>query len=256
MQKVELRSTLRNMLPQLATSKFVAWQVESEGGNTGNNAFQLATQQCCATSCAKMLPVLLDLRWHKWILHVHEGLMQSIEARSIQPKFQPVRPGKWLVYLKRWTRFFETFPVGPNRSTEFWTEIFRKFWLNGSRSWRLDSKIWFPATTRRRWPRFKADAYLEKKIVLHFTCHAIGNGLYCCLNIGKFLLMLLLTCSKFKEKNVTHLLLSLSLIFNLIKVKLDVHSVLSILYFPAPFMIYNPIKVSLFIRLLKQTKAK
>ena len=97
---------------------------------------------------------------------------------------------------------------------------------------------------------------LKKKIVLHFTCPAIGNGHYCCLNIGKFLLMLLLTCSKFKEKNVTHLLLSLSLIFNLIKVKLDVHSVLSILYFPALFMIYNTIKVSLFIRLLKQTKAK
>ena len=48
-------------LPQLATSKFVAWQVESEGGNTANNAFQLATQQCCVTSCAKMLPILLDL---------------------------------------------------------------------------------------------------------------------------------------------------------------------------------------------------
>ena len=61
LQKVELRSTLRNMLPQLATSTFVAWEVESEGGNTGNNAFQLPTQQCCATSCAKMLPVLLDL---------------------------------------------------------------------------------------------------------------------------------------------------------------------------------------------------
>ena len=58
----QLRSTLRNILPQLATSKFVAWQVESEGGNTGNNAFQLATQQCCARSCAKMLPVLLDLK--------------------------------------------------------------------------------------------------------------------------------------------------------------------------------------------------
>ena len=36
--------------------------VESESGNTGNNGFQLATQQCCATSCAKMLPVLLDLK--------------------------------------------------------------------------------------------------------------------------------------------------------------------------------------------------
>ena len=47
-------------------------------------------------------------------------------ARSIQPKFQPVRPGK-VVHLKRWTRFFETFPVGPNRSIGFWTEISENF---------------------------------------------------------------------------------------------------------------------------------
>ena len=39
-------------------------------------------------------------------------------ARSIQPKFRPVRPGK-VVHHKRWTSFFETFPVGPNRSIEF-----------------------------------------------------------------------------------------------------------------------------------------
>ena len=31
------------------------------GGNTGNNALQLAKQQCCATSCKEMLPILLDL---------------------------------------------------------------------------------------------------------------------------------------------------------------------------------------------------
>ena len=35
-------------------------------------------------------------------------------ARSIQPKFQPVRPGK-VVHLKRWTRFLET-------SFSGWTE--------------------------------------------------------------------------------------------------------------------------------------
>ena len=50
-------------------------------------------------------------------------------ARSIQPKFQPVRPGK-LVHLKRWTRFFSgwTEPIHwvLNRN-------FRKVWLNGSR---------------------------------------------------------------------------------------------------------------------------
>ena len=43
-------------------------------------------------------------------------------ARSIQPKFRPVRPGK-VFHLKRWTSLFETFPVGPNRSIGFWTEI-------------------------------------------------------------------------------------------------------------------------------------
>ena len=79
---------------------------------------------------------------------------------------------------------------------------FRKFWLNGLRPWRLDSKIWFPASARRGWLRFMTDVYLEKKKVLHFTCHAIGNGCYCCLNIGKFLVMILLTCSKFKKRNV------------------------------------------------------
>ena len=51
-------------------------------------------------------------------------------ARSIQPKFRPVRPGKE-DHLKRWTSFFETFPVGPNRSIEFWTEISGNFgWMD------------------------------------------------------------------------------------------------------------------------------
>ena len=50
------------------------------------------------------------------------GFPRRPRARSIQPKFQPVRPGK-VVHLKRRTPFFETFRVGPNRSIEFWTEI-------------------------------------------------------------------------------------------------------------------------------------
>ena len=72
--------------------------------------------------------------------------LKSQGARSIQPKFQPVRPGK-VVHLKRWTNlvprtflvkspgdevegepgFFETFSVGPNRSIEFWTDISENF---------------------------------------------------------------------------------------------------------------------------------
>ena len=58
------------------------------------------------------------------------GPLRKQRARSIQPKFRPVRPGKE-DHPKRWTRFFETFPVGPNRSIEFWTEITGKFgWMD------------------------------------------------------------------------------------------------------------------------------
>ena len=32
------------------------------GGNTCNNTFQLATLHCCATSCKKILPILLHLK--------------------------------------------------------------------------------------------------------------------------------------------------------------------------------------------------
>lgn len=37
----------------------------------------------------------------------------------------PIRPAQAakVVYLERWTSFFETFPVGPNRPIGFWTEI-------------------------------------------------------------------------------------------------------------------------------------
>ena len=52
LHEVELGSTFGNMLLQ---------QVACGGGNTGNKALQLAQQQCCATSCTKMLPVLLGL---------------------------------------------------------------------------------------------------------------------------------------------------------------------------------------------------
>ena len=34
------------------------------GGNTANNAFQLAMQQCCVTSCSNLLLVLLHLYIH------------------------------------------------------------------------------------------------------------------------------------------------------------------------------------------------
>ena len=56
----------------------------------------------------------------------HNGHMEwSISNGPVQPKIE--------VHLKKWTAFFETFPVGPNRSIQFWTINFRQFWLNGLR---------------------------------------------------------------------------------------------------------------------------
>ena len=73
------------------------------------------------TGTAKKCTKMRDAR----VMHV-----QSCWARSIQPKSQPVRPGK-VVHLIRWTRFFETFPVGPDRSIAFWTKISGNFgWLD------------------------------------------------------------------------------------------------------------------------------
>ena len=64
-----------------------------------------------------------------WRVHLREFAQYGerwLWARSIQPKFRPVRPGK-VVHVKKWTSFFETFPVGPNRSIEFWTKISGNF---------------------------------------------------------------------------------------------------------------------------------
>ena len=40
---------------------------------------------------------------------------------------------KWSTSKFIWTSVFETFPVGPNRSIEFWSEIYGHFgWMNGA----------------------------------------------------------------------------------------------------------------------------
>ena len=46
-EKVDASSTCCNMLLQLGTTKFCCVTMFEVGGNTSNNAFQLATQQCC-----------------------------------------------------------------------------------------------------------------------------------------------------------------------------------------------------------------
>ena len=51
---------------------------------------------------ATMIPVKQEKNLSDWLSPREHG------ARSIQPKFQPVRPGK-VVHLKRWTRFSKLF---------------------------------------------------------------------------------------------------------------------------------------------------
>ena len=55
---------------------------------------------------------------------IAEGRKDNIRDRGCDPfnqNFRPVLTGK-VVHLLKGTSFFETFPVGPNRSTEFWIE--------------------------------------------------------------------------------------------------------------------------------------
>ena len=60
-KRVDASSTCCNMLLQLATTKFCCVTMFEVGGNTANNAFQLAMQQCCVASCSDLLLVLLHL---------------------------------------------------------------------------------------------------------------------------------------------------------------------------------------------------
>ena len=81
-------------------------------------------------------------------------------ARSIQPKFRPVWPGKE-DHLKRWTCFFETFPVGQNRSIDFWTEISGNFgWMDRARYLRTMGKEFIFRFRRRSW---RSCARLDKR---------------------------------------------------------------------------------------------
>ena len=56
LKKVEASSTWCNMLLQLATTKFCFATMFEVGGKTANNAFQLATQQCCVKVEGKCCP--------------------------------------------------------------------------------------------------------------------------------------------------------------------------------------------------------
>ena len=57
-KKIDASSTCWS---NFATTKFCCVTMFEVGGNTANNAFQLATQQCCLASCSNLLLVLLHL---------------------------------------------------------------------------------------------------------------------------------------------------------------------------------------------------
>ena len=78
----------------------------------------------------------------------------------------------------------------------------RKFWLNGSRPWGLDSKIRFPATATRVAKIQGWRVPWKRKLLSISLVMQLAMAVYCCLNIGKFFLMILLTCWKFKQRNV------------------------------------------------------
>ena len=119
------------------------------------------------------------LRLTTWVMHCNvetstkrfalgRAVGKSLWARSIQPKFQPVRPGKE-DHLKRWNCFFQAFPVGPNRSIEFWTEISGNFgWMD--RACRLNPNglppVLLEATQKKfiTWKKICLTSFLTKKI--------------------------------------------------------------------------------------------
>ena len=73
LRKVDPSSTVLsfcNKLFQFSTLNFFPWQVEHGVVILGNSAFQLAMQQCCATSWTKMFLILLglsDRERDKWL---------------------------------------------------------------------------------------------------------------------------------------------------------------------------------------------
>ena len=91
LKKVDASSTCCNMLLQLATTKFGCVTMFEVGGNTCNNAFQLATQQCCVQVEEKCCPYYRAFIWVEFsisrMLRVFfSGFPPSLNstARSIQ----------------------------------------------------------------------------------------------------------------------------------------------------------------------------
>ena len=135
------------------------WEISSSGQEMFYLLYETTTP--FHFFCCERRDLLLCNLWQWRSFHVwryYKRVIFSLHVRKIpwgaihSAKFQPVRPRKE-VHLKRWTRFFETLPVGPNRSIEFWTE------MSGNFGW-MD-----------RAPFFRAKAHLP---VFHW-CHVTNK---------------------------------------------------------------------------------
>ena len=79
----------------LQQQNFVAWQCLRWVGNTANNAFQLATWQCCVLSCSNLLLVLLNLKVD-WYFSFTIQIDNSDEAYELLREWKRER------YVLRW----------------------------------------------------------------------------------------------------------------------------------------------------------
>ena len=121
-------------LRQKKTKLNICHHMRTSSTQLQNRSFHVVERTRTSTKCQKnekcTCKACKNTVFHCQICKFVGSLLASsswlLRARSIQPKFQPVRPGKE-DHLKRWTSFFETFPVGPNRSIEFRTEISGNF---------------------------------------------------------------------------------------------------------------------------------
>ena len=109
------KSTVNYQLKTLQIVKFVTFLSQND-----NMLF------ICVPSDASSLPLLAGYLLLGIVFYLWETM--KMWARSIQPKFRPVRQVDQF--------FFETLPAGPNRSIEFWTKISGNFgWMECALGW-------------------------------------------------------------------------------------------------------------------------
>ena len=116
------KSTVNYQLKTLQIVKFVTFLSQND-----NMLF------ICVPSDASSLLLLAGYLLLGIVFYLWETM--KMWARSIQPKFRPVRQGK-VVYFKRWTSFFRNFSGWTEPIHWVWTEISGNFgWMDCALDW-------------------------------------------------------------------------------------------------------------------------